>query len=162
MSDDIPLESNIATKITCTEVLEHVDDPVHFTRELARIGARGAEYMISVPDHASEMVIKAVAPPDAFEYPNHVRIFGRDEFKALIQGVGLIVTDVKFIGFYWSIYWALLFASGSHFGSDPVPDVLRKWEETWAALCSTPTGQRGAASLDLGLAKSQIIFARKP
>ncbi len=108
--------------------------------------------------------MQAVAPKDFFEAPNHVRIFSRADFKNLIEGVGLRIAAEHFVGFYWSLWWGLRFASGSDYypGSPKQPPaLLQKWEETWNLLLASPEGGRAAALLDRAIPKSQVIVAQK-
>ena len=42
-ANPLPLEDATATRVICTEVLEHVDDPAQVLRELVRIGKPGAQ-----------------------------------------------------------------------------------------------------------------------
>ena len=58
----IPLADATASVVICTEVLEHVNDPSAVLAELVRIGQPGAQYLITVPDPASESVMRTVAP----------------------------------------------------------------------------------------------------
>src|SRR4051812_8436015 len=60
--DPIPLPDATASVVICTEVLEHVESPARLAAELARIGKPGARYLISVPDPASEALMREVAP----------------------------------------------------------------------------------------------------
>jgi SAM-dependent methyltransferase len=163
-SDLIPLPSGCASAVICTEVLEHVGDPHLFMRELARIGRPGARYVISVPDSRSELILKDVSPPEMWRAPNHVRVFERTEFRALVEGSGLAILDTHFVGFYWSMWWLLRFAAGTDYtpgSAAEVPAVLRKWEEAWEALQSTPEGRANAGKLDRALPKSQVLVAEK-
>ena len=73
----LPIESQIADKVICTEVLEHVDDVKQFLRELVRIGKPGAQYLLSVPDPLSEIILMRVSPPSSYAKPNHIRIIER-------------------------------------------------------------------------------------
>src|SRR5690606_20249650 len=58
----LPLQSASIDKIICTEVIEHVDDPMVTLSELLRVGKPGALYLLSVPGQLSEDLIKSVAP----------------------------------------------------------------------------------------------------
>lgn len=164
-SDDIPLQDETASVVVCTEVIEHVVDALHFARELFRIGKPGARYLISVPDFFSESILQVVGPADYFQAPNHVRILARKDFRHLVETVGLEITDEKFVGFYWSIWWALRFATQSEYypGSPHVaPEVLQKWEATWDALCAHPNGDSAVSLLNRAVPKSQVLLAKKP
>ena len=56
-SEAIPLNDEVATKVMCLEVLEHVDDPRLAMSELFRIGRPGSYYLISVPHENSEEIL---------------------------------------------------------------------------------------------------------
>ena len=62
----IPLDDATASVVICTEVLEHVDDPSAMLAELVRIGRPGAQYLITVPDPASESVMRQSRLPGIF------------------------------------------------------------------------------------------------
>src|SRR5688572_7072293 len=53
-ANPLPLEDAAATVVISTEVLEHVDDPAQFLRELFRVGRPGARYLLTVPDPVTE------------------------------------------------------------------------------------------------------------
>jgi SAM-dependent methyltransferase len=161
-SDPLPLADGVATRVLAQEVMEHVDDPRRFLAELVRVGAPGARYLLTVPDPASETLQKALAPECYWRRPNHLRIFGRDEFDALVREAGLQVEARAHYGFFWSMWWALFWCggSGTQFGG-PITPLLKRWNQTWATLLATPGGPRIRQALDEFLPKSQILIARK-
>ena len=75
--EPIPLPDGTASIVFCTEVLEHIDDPVRFVAETSDEIACGpaAAAHISVPDPASEGLIRQVAPSWYWEPPFHRRVF---------------------------------------------------------------------------------------
>lgn len=159
--DPLPLPSESIDKIICTEVIEHVDDPMVTLRELLRVGKPGALYLLSVPGQHSENLIKSVAPADWFEKPNHIRILSADDFKRLVEDAGLIVERHEFVGFYWVIWHALLCLcqEDHHQGTHP---ALDHWSQAWDTLLADPITKERIAALDQVLHKSQVIIARKP
>jgi SAM-dependent methyltransferase len=161
-ANPLPLPDAIATRVLAQEVLEHVDDPRQFMGELVRVGRPGALYLLSVPDPASESIQKGLAPETYWRKPNHVRIFGRDEFERLVRGAGLEIVRRSHYSFYWSMWWALFWSDkgGFEFGAPGTP-VLEHWNKTWAALLKTPNGARIKQALDDFAPKSQILIARK-
>jgi SAM-dependent methyltransferase len=161
-ANPLPLPDGMATRVLAQEVLEHVDDPRQFMGELVRIGKPGALYLLSVPDPASEAIQKGVAPDLYWRKPNHLRIFGRDEFDQLVRGAGLEIVQRTHFSFYWSMWWALFWSDkgGFEFGAPATP-VLAHWNKTWAALLKTPNGHRIKQALDDFAPKSQILIARK-
>lgn len=156
----LPIESETADKVICTEVLEHVDDPKQFIGELVRIGKPGAMYLLSVPDTLSEAVLKRVSPPSSYEKPNHIRVFEREGFARLAAEAGLVVEKRAYYGFYWTVWNALVWQTGVDFdhGSHP---ALDHWAMSWNAVLDLPQGDVCKAALDDALAKSQVIIARK-
>lgn len=160
-ADSLPLPDGIASRILCTEVLEHVDDPDRVLSELFRIGQPGALYLLTAPDPQVEHLQKRIAPPLYFQKPNHVRIIERPDFVAMAERAGLIVEERTQHGFYWSIWWTLFWSCGVDLAKPDHP-VLNHWTETWRALLSTQQGTQLKKELDAFLPKSQAIIARKP
>lgn len=160
-ANPLPLPDACATRVIATEVLEHVDDPRQFMGELVRIGKPGARYLLTVPDPASENAQKPIAAPAYFERPNHVRIFGREEFDALVTDAGLVIERRVHYGFYWSIWWCLFWACRQDL-LDPWHTVLQNWDRTWGSLLELPDGPRIKRALDEFMPKSQALVARKP
>ncbi len=159
--DPLPIPSGTATRVVCTEVLEHVPDPARFLAELARIGRPGAEYLITVPDPLGERLQAAVAAPSYFAPPNHVRIIERDELARLVEGAGLRITRQGGFGFYWTIWMTMFWNCGVDLAAPRHP-VLDGWTRAWDSFLDTPEGARAKQALDAVLPKSQIVLARKP
>ncbi len=160
-SNPLPLPDATATRVICMEVLEHVDDPAQVMRELLRVGRPGARYLLTVPDPASEAVLKKVAPAAFFEKPNHIRVFQHDEFEQLIADAGLVIERRVTYGFYWSLWWIFFCACDQEF-EPPWHPLLEQWMKTWETLLTLPQGPRLKQALDEALPKSQAIIARKP
>ena len=170
-AEQVPVADGIATRVICTEVLEHVDDPMVVLRELNRIGAPGAIYLIAVPDEVQETMQKEVAFDYYFRSPNHIRIIGREELPAWVSDAGLEVVSQSGYGFFWSIWWAMLWGTGIDESMDrpwlvSIDEIdhpaLKHWTQAWAALLETPEGLRVKEGLERFMPKSQVIIARKP
>lgn len=157
----IPLPDESIDKIICTEVIEHVDDPMVTMRELVRVGKPGALYLLSVPGQHSEELLKTIAPSFWFEKPNHIRVLSAQSFSQLAEDAGLIIVRHEFVGFYWVVWHALLCLSGldHHQGVHP---TLDHWAQAWDLILSDPAAKARVSALDQALHKSQIIIARKP
>ena len=150
----LDINTEYADKVMCTEVLEHVDNPARVMAELYRIGKPGALYLISAPDTLSELMQKPVAPPQYFEKPNHIRIFERDEFTALVSGAGLDIISHDFRGFYAVFEWLIKWYE------DPLIEAA--WARLWQQVINHEKGAATKATLDHYIAKSHSIIARKP
>lgn len=157
----LPIADGTATRVVCTEVLEHVDDPAQFLAELARVGQPGALYLLSVPHPSSELLQKDIAAPEYFKKPHHIRIISEDQFKAMVSEAGLEVISHSKYGFYWSMWMLLFWEAKVDFGNPDHP-LLNQWAATWQAVLDSPRGAQIKEALDSVVAKSQVIVARKP
>ena len=162
-ADPIPLPDGTATVVVATEVLEHVDDPARLLAELVRIGRPGARYVLSVPDAASEAVLRLVAPRWYFERPYHQHVFEPGRLEALATAAGLRVRARDAYGSDLALWWVFRMAVGAVRG-EPPPDapLLARWEATRAALLRTPRGRQLFEALDGWIPKSRVVLARKP
>ena len=161
LSTPLPLADGCATRLLCTEVLEHVDDPGAVMAELARLGSPGALYVLTVPHPLQEQVQRALAPAAYFQAPNHVRVIEPAEFEALVVQAGLVIERRASVGFFWSVYFSLYWNTGWHQGTTDHP-VLNHWTAAWTALLATPGGDAVQRALNQAMPKSQVIIARKP
>jgi SAM-dependent methyltransferase len=159
-SNPLPVEDSVCTRIIALEVLEHVDDPHQFMRELVRVAKPGALFLLAVPDYRSEAVQQGIAPDSYWEKPNHIRVFGRDELAGLARESGLSVTHSECKSFFWAMWWTLFWARDQQFGAPENP-VLFHWTQTWNELLNSRGGERIARKLDETMPKSQVVVARK-
>lgn len=157
----LPLADAVASRVLCTEVLEHVDDPEQLLSELVRIGKPGALYLLTVPGALQENLQKHVAPPSYFQKPNHVRIIERSDFAEMVVDAGLTIEEHTQYGFFWSIWWALFWACKVDL-DNPSHPALDHWTESWRAILALPHGAQLKMQLDEFMPKSQVIVARKP
>jgi len=164
--DPIPLDDNTADVLICTEVLEHVPDPKQFLGELIRVTRPGGNMLITVPDARSEAFVAATAPLEYFQEPNHIRVYNKEGFRALIDEAGLEVVDHRFIGGFWSVYWPLAWLNAKEsdgelpFNSDH--PMVQHWVATWHEVQKHPQGHKIRDALNQLLPKSQSILCRKP
>ncbi|MGP3790914.1 class I SAM-dependent methyltransferase [Pseudomonas sp. B392_1p] len=175
VSDSMPLPvaTNSMSRVISMEVLEHVEDPAAFLRELVRVGQPGALYLLAVPDPLAENIQKNFAPAYYFERPNHIHVFERDEFSRLVSEAGLEIVQRDSFGFFWTfwmfLYWALAKASGAELTGTshdvvqpPYPPLLNDWAKLWHQIIQMPEAAPVKQALDQLLPKSQVIIARKP
>lgn len=163
----IALPDGVASVVLAKEVMEHVGDPRAFLADLHRLGRPGARYFISVPDPASESLMRIVADEGYWKRPHHLHVFGRDELDRLVEGAGLRIERRAYVGFDASMWWCLRMAIGTdyypgHPGYASPPPILANWENVWRALAETPRAAELAEAFDKILPKSQIVIARKP
>ena len=161
-ANPLPLDDGMATRVICTEVLQHVDAPQPMLAELVRIGGSGAIYLLSVPGALQEGLQEKVLPPEYREQPGGaLRVINRAEFAQWVTDAGLVISEHTQNGFFWSIWWALF--SGCKVALyDPAHPVLDHWTAAWQALLEMPQGQQLKQQLDEFMPISEIIVARKP
>jgi ubiquinone/menaquinone biosynthesis C-methylase UbiE len=175
VSDSIPLPVADASmsRVISMEVLEHVEDPAAFLRELVRVGQPGALYLLAVPDPVGENIQKGFAPEYYFERPNHIHIFEREEFGRLVTDAGLEIVRRDSFGFFWTfwmfLYWSLAKQAGGELQGashdvvqPPYPPILNDWAKLWHQVIKMPEAAPMKQALDQLLPKSQVIIARKP
>lgn len=161
-ANPLPLQDGLATRVICTEVLQHVDDPRQMLDELFRVGQAGAIYLLSVPGAVQEGLQERLLPPAMREQPGGaLRIMDRSAFAQCVTDAGLEITEQTQHGFFWSIWWALFSGCGVAL-YDPAHPVLDHWTAAWQALLEMPQGSQLKQKLDEFMPISQIIVARKP
>jgi SAM-dependent methyltransferase len=168
--DRLPLPDGSMSRIIATEVLEHVDDPAAVLREMVRVGAPGAKYLISVPDAGAERFQQPFAHRSYFEAPNHVRIIAPRELEALAASCGLEVEGRGQWGFYWFLWMNFFWVSQQESGDDatamdrirpPYHPLLQSWTETWTRLLELPETDGLRRALNELMPKSRVIVARR-
>jgi SAM-dependent methyltransferase len=157
---NIDIDDNTADIVICTEVLEHVEDPMKVMSELARIGKLGATYILTVPDPAGEALMKATAPPIYFKKPNHIRIFEREGFRSLVTNAKLEITEQSYHGAFWSIFWIMQWTTGKSM-SPPWEPMVKYWAKAWSEVLAHPDGHLIKSALEEAIPQSQVIIARK-
>jgi SAM-dependent methyltransferase len=159
-AEHLPLPDGFATRVLCTEVLEHVEDPSVVLAELFRIGMPGSLYLITVPDYLAEKMQQHVAPICYFQHPNHIRIIDREEFKCLVENAGLKIISHTNYGFFWSIWWALFWGCETNVDNQN-GSALNHWTQAWSKLLETSKGRQLQEKLNAFMPKSQVIVALK-
>lgn len=160
-AEQVPVDTGLATRVICAELLEHVADPQVVMAELVRVGQPGALYLITVPDEVGETVQLHRASAEYFQPPNHIRIFSREQFNELVADSGLEILATSLYGFFWNIWWALFWETGTEL-SNPDHPTLHEWTKLWRDLLQTESGRQLRDKLDKVAPKTQVIVARKP
>jgi len=166
----LPLENAYASKVLAMEILEHTQDPEAIVRELFRVGKPGAQYLITVPDERSEVLQKPFASSRYFERPNHIQLFDKQRFCALVESSGLVIERYTTWGFFWvmwmSIFWIVpsRAADGETMGMihPPYHEALQRWADTWNEIMKLPNAQSMVDAFNRTLPKAQAVIARKP
>lgn len=104
--DPVPSEGDRrwATHAVCSEVLEHIDDPVALLRNARNWLASGSRVVVTVPG----------GPMSAFDrHIGHRRHYSPDQLRELLRSAGLHVALVQGAGFpFFNLYRTLVIARG--------------------------------------------------
>jgi SAM-dependent methyltransferase len=99
-----------ATHAICSEVLEHVDNPVLFLRHAAKYVSAGGRLLVTVPG----------GPMSAFDrHIGHRRHFDRGGIRSILEEAGYSVERTYLAGFpFFNLYRLLVIARGKRLASD--------------------------------------------
>jgi trans-aconitate methyltransferase len=99
-----------ATHAVCSEVLEHVDDPVEFLRKSQTYLAPNARLIVTVPG----------GPMSAFDqHIGHRQHFDRSKLRSMLQQAGYSVERTYHSGFpFFNFYRLLVIARGQRLARD--------------------------------------------
>lgn len=102
--------SGWATEAVCSEVLEHVDDPVGFLKRAGRYLAAGARLTVTVPG----------GPMSAFDrHIGHRQHFNRVKIRSVLERAGYSVERTYLAGFpFFNLYRLLVIARGKRLARD--------------------------------------------
>lgn len=115
----VPYE-NWATYVTCSEVLEHVEDPVEFLKQAKKYFADNALCIVTVPG----------GDLSAFDrHIGHRRHFTRPELWQILEQAGMQVENIYRAGFpFFNLYRLAVIARGERLIDDArnaAPDIPR-------------------------------------
>ena len=99
-----------ATHAVCSEVLEHVDEPVAFLQRAGNYLAPGAQLIVTVPG----------GPMSEFDRNiGHRQHFDRRKIKAMLEQAGYSVERIYLAGFpFFNLYRLLVIARGKRLAGD--------------------------------------------
>lgn len=102
--------ANWATHAVCSEVLEHVDDPVTFLKQVRTYLAPGARLIVTVPG----------GPISAFDrHIGHRQHFDRRKICSVLEQAGYLVERTYLSGFpFFNLYRLLVIARGRRLARD--------------------------------------------
>jgi SAM-dependent methyltransferase len=102
--------ANWATHAVCSEVLEHVDDPVEFLKQARNYLAAGARLIVTVPG----------GPISAFDrHIGHRQHFSHKKIAQMLEAAGYRVDRVYRTGFpFFNLYRLVLLARGKRLALD--------------------------------------------
>jgi len=101
----MPFKSSYFTKIVCTEVLEHLPDPLAAIDEFHRLLKPGGIGVIAVPTSSSEKLYAILNRNYCQNQQEHISILKRQQWISLFRKAGLDVFAVRNRNFQLALYW---------------------------------------------------------
>jgi len=117
---------NQADVVVCSEVIEHVDDPVGFCHRIRSYLKPGGQLLVTVPG----------GPMSAFDhFIGHRRHYERTSIARVLDAAGFKVEAVKLAGFpFFNLYRLVIILLGKRLISNVKSGGERSRAGTWASL----------------------------
>ncbi|RJQ26380.1 MAG: class I SAM-dependent methyltransferase [Peptococcaceae bacterium] len=155
----LPFPDATFDRIICSEVLEHVDDEIQATAELARVLKPGGTLGLSVPTWLTEVVYWKL--DKNYSHPGgHIRIFTEKQLKKLLQKFNLRVYNCDRRHAFHSPYWFLRCLFRLHRENSLIPSLYFRWLN-WVESAPRPFLKYLERRLDPFLGKSLVLYAQK-
>jgi len=103
----LPFRASCFHRIICTEVLEHLRDPLAAVEEFYRTLELGGIGVIAVPTRSSEKVYSRLNRDYHRNEMEHVAILEREQWISLFRKAGFEVLTTKKENFQPALYWIL-------------------------------------------------------
>jgi SAM-dependent methyltransferase len=107
---EIPFLNAWATDAVCSEVLEHLDDPQSFLKNIKTFLTDGAKLVVTVPG----------GPMSAFDLSiGHRQHFTKHSINSVLEGAGFKVESILLAGFpFFNLYRLAIIARGKKLAQD--------------------------------------------
>ncbi len=154
----LPFPGECFDRVICSEVLEHVQNPMAAARELARVLRPGGHLAVSVPTPMTEWAFR-FASDDYFNTPGgHVRIFTPRRLVRLMARAGLEVRDIHFEHAFHSLYWWCRAVFGLHDEGHP---AIRHFRKVLTYVLFSPSLSRAERLFNRLLPKAMVLYFGK-
>jgi 2-polyprenyl-3-methyl-5-hydroxy-6-metoxy-1,4-benzoquinol methylase len=100
----LPVEDRSLDGVIAMEIMEHLDDPVTFGREIARVLRPGGAALVSVPTSYTERVYRRLHPR-YWSTTTHRQVFTRRRLTTVLTEAGLDVRSLHSVGFDAAARW---------------------------------------------------------
>jgi len=101
-SDALPVSDDYAHVVTAVEIIEHLENPRKFVRELVRVAKPGGWVILSTPNQLSLLSLLTLAFKHRFNafqdvhYPTHISALLEVDLRRIATECGLVQTAIDF------------------------------------------------------------------
>ena len=104
---ELPFEDEFFDNISCLDVLEHLMDPIAFTKEIYRILKKSGIFIVSIPNilniinrihflFGNFVDVMDVSHKNDELFSEHIKMFSKDKLEKLLEGVKFEITKRYF------------------------------------------------------------------
>ena len=101
----LPFKNLQFTKVICTEVLEHLPEPLPAIEEFHRLLKPGGICVIAVPTRLSERLYALLNPKYSQNEQQHISILKREQWLSLFRKSGFETVAARNENFQPALYW---------------------------------------------------------
>ena len=101
-SDALPISDDYAHVVTAVEIIEHLENPRKFVRELVRVAKPGGWVILSTPNQLSLLSLLTLATKHRFNafqdvhYPTHISALLEVDLRRIATECGLVQIAIDF------------------------------------------------------------------
>jgi SAM-dependent methyltransferase len=101
----LPFRDGSFDAVICTETLEHLADDAGAMSEIARLLRTGGVLLGAVPSHFTELIFWRLSRGYWHTPGGHLRIYRPRRLLSQLTGVGMRVTQIRYVHFVDSLVW---------------------------------------------------------
>lgn len=159
-ANELPFPDAIFDAVVCSEVLEHVVEPIGIVSEIYRVLKLGGTVAITVPRTYPEVVCWLISKEYHSAKGGHIRIFRRGTLVDLCESVGLRYCSFSYTHALHTPYWWLKCVIGVNKSGNRIVDL---YEKLLIKQMSDREGLLNRLDRSLGrlFGKSMVVYAKK-
>ena len=156
----LPFRDGVFDAVICSEVLEHIPDGRQAVAELVRVLRPGGKLVVSVPRYLPERICWALSTAYHNEPGGHIRIYGKRELQALLEGAGVTCRAVRYKHGLHAPYWWLKCLVGHKNERSRTVNLYKKFLE-WDIIKRPSLTRVLDRMLNPFIAKSIVFYLKK-
>jgi SAM-dependent methyltransferase len=156
----LPFKDEVFDIVICSEVLEHIANGESAVAELLRVLKPGKDLVVSVPSFLPERICWALSAGYHREVGGHVRIYGKNELKSLLERKGASCWKIRYKHALHAPYWWLKCIVGHKNDRSRLVNLYKKILE-WDIMTHAPLMSWLDKFLNPLIGKSIVFYLKK-